>query len=269
MRINFLGTGTSVGVPFLGCPCDVCQSENPKNKRYRSSIFVDFDKNSTKTPELIRGLLVDSSPELRLQMLRLGPRHLEGIFYTHDHGDHVNGIDDLRPYNFIQKEELPIFGDDYTIKEIKTRFHYAFTNITTLEGGSPPRLKPNIVSSGEDFLVKEQKFTPISIHHGKRKILGLRVKNFAYLTDCSFIPDQSRALLKDLDVLVVSALRHTPHPNHFTVEQAIAEIEQIGPRRAFITHISHDLEHEAVNSELSKISSCQIQLAYDGLSIEI
>ena len=193
---------------------------------------------------------------------------MDGVFYTHEDSDHINGIDDLRSFNFNQDGAIPIFGDAKTIDSLSTRFAYAFTGKTGLENGSPPRLIPNIIEAGKVFEVANQAITPITIHHGKREILGLRIKNLAYLTDCSFIPDESRQYLTGLDTLIISALRITPHPNHLTVEQAIQEIQKIGPRRAFITHISHSLEHEEMNRELAKISSCQIELAYDGLSIE-
>ena len=264
MILNFLGTGTSVGVPFLGCDCAVCKSDNPKNKRYRSSVFIDFDR-STSPP---RGLLVDTATELRLQMIRLGFRQVEGVFYTHEDADHVSGIDDLRPFNFNQNNPIPIFGDLKTLSSIKTRFAYAFGSESTLENGSPPRLEPKEIFPGQSFDVAGEMITPISIHHGRQEILGLRIKNLAYLTDCSSIPDCSRDYLSDLDTLIISGLRQTPHPNHLTVDQAVEEILKVKPKRAFITHISHSLEHKQMNMELAKIASCQIQLAYDGLAIE-
>jgi len=265
MVLNFLGTGTSVGIPYLGCSCAVCLSNNPKNRRFRSSVFIDFEDQGEFLP---RGFLVDTSPELRLQMLRLGYRRLEGVFYTHDDSDHINGIDDLRPFNFSQDAALPIYGDARTLDSIAARFGYAFSGVVGLENGSPPRLIPNLVQAGESFDIGGYPITPILIHHGKREILGLRVKNLAYLTDCSFIPDESRELLEGLDTLIISALRLTPHPNHLTVAQAVEEIKKINPRRAFITHISHNLEHEEMNEELAKITTCQIELAYDGLALE-
>jgi len=265
VNISFLGTGTSVGVPFLGCPCLVCHSTNPKNKRLRTSAFIEFDGLHE---DLHRGLLIDSSPDLRQQMFCLGLRYLEGIFYTHPHADHVNGLDDLRPFNFRQKAALECFADRQTALDIQSRFPYAFGNLSSADGGSPPRLNIREVTPGGKFKVGGVDITPISIFHGSRTILGLRIKNLAYLTDCSAIPAESMDLLRGLDVMVISALRHTSHPNHLTIREAVTTIESLAPKQAFITHIAHDLEHEETNELLKQISSCQITLAYDGLSLD-
>ena len=263
MKIHLLGTGTSVGVPLFGCNCTVCSSADVKNKRLRSSAFIDLDND-----EVPRGLLIDTSPDLRQQMLRLGTRKLEAVFYTHFHADHVNGIDDLRPFNFVQREHIPVFSDEFAAKQLRNSFSYAFTSASTLEGGTPPRLESKVIRGGEPFEVAGVSLLPIAIEHGRQQILGVRIKDVAYLTDCSSIPDESIAHLQGLELLVLSALRHRPHPNHLTVQAAVEWVEKLKPKWTLLTHISHELEHEATNKLLKELSSRNISLAYDGLSVE-
>jgi len=253
MEITFLGTGTSHGVPQIGCKCEVCTSKFHKNKRTRSSILI---KNNSQS------ILVDTSTDFRFQAIKNKIEKIDAILYTHFHADHVHGIDDLRMFNEIQGGALPIYGNNLTIKMLKEMFPYIFCGAIQL-GGGMPSLSPYVTE--EEFEISGLKILPIKAFHGKLEISGYRINDFAYLTDCSFIPDESMEKLHDLKLLVLGALRYRKHPTHFTLDEACEIIAKLRPEKAYLTHIAHDLEHRKVNQELPK----NIKLAFDGMKLEV
>jgi phosphoribosyl 1,2-cyclic phosphate phosphodiesterase len=251
LKMTFLGTGTSHGVPVIGCDCRVCRSEDQRNKRMRASVLIEHDGHR---------YLVDTGQEFRLQALRAGIDSLDAVFYTHDHADHLYGIDDLRALTFGKK--LPVYGAEDTIDQIRHRFAYIFES--DLPGGGVPSLDLRIMPR-EPLVLDGLTVTPVPIYHGRRIIYGYRFGSIAYLTDCSGIPESSYELLRDLDVLVVGALRWRSHPTHYSVPEAIAAIERIRPRQAYLTHMCHILEHEELDRQLPE----NISPAYDGLIVTV
>jgi phosphoribosyl 1,2-cyclic phosphate phosphodiesterase len=252
MRITFLGTGTSHGVPALGCGCAVCRSKNKKNKRSRASLLVETGG---------RTILIDTAPDLRLQALREGIRTIDAVLYTHTHADHLHGIDDLRA--FSHEKPIPVYGAPRALAEIRQRFSYIFEPPAQQAGGIP-RLVLNPVDGG-GFFACGVPVSAIAIKHGEADIYGYRIGDMAYLTDCSRIPESSRALLDGLELLIIDALRHAPHPTHFSIAQALEEIRRIGPRKAILTHFSHEVEHRAIKKELPP----GVAPSYDGLSLRL
>ncbi len=251
---TFLGTGTSVGVPMLGCDCPVCQSPNPKNNRYRSSVVVT-------TPD--GTILIDSTPELRLQLVRAGVKLVHATLYTHYHVDHLFGLDDLRIFPMILNRPLPIYCTAETEEVIRKAFSYAFLPGTEdLPVGWLPRLDFHRIDDSP-FEVLGEIVTPVPLKHGRFDVYGFRIGRVAYCTDVSSIPDPSWQLLEDLDVLILGALRPgKPHPSHFSLEQALDAIERIKPRQAYLTHMSHGMDYDAVSPTLPS----NVALGYDGLS---
>jgi phosphoribosyl 1,2-cyclic phosphate phosphodiesterase len=253
MRITVLGSGTSSGVPTIGCRCEVCRSTDPRDKRLRPSVLLQYDG---------RNVLVDTTPDFREQVLRAGLERLDAILYTHAHADHILGLDDVRPFNFFQKSSIPLYATEETFAIIRRVFAYAFA-----EGeseSSRPRLELHTLD-GAPFPLFGRMCIPVRLAHGKGECFGFRFGRAAYLTDHSAIPEASMALLQDLDVLFLDALRRRPHPTHTTLEQAVALVEELRPRRAFLTHMCHDLGHAQTEAELPP----HIRLAYDGLVIEV
>jgi phosphoribosyl 1,2-cyclic phosphate phosphodiesterase len=252
-KITVLGSGTSVGVPTIGCHCDVCTSKDSRDKRLRPSILVSYED---------RNVLIDTTPDLRTQALRARIDRLDAVIFTHSHADHLMGLDDVRPFNFRQKGQIPIFAAPDTMAAIQRCFQYIF------DGGKRETNVPKLdarVLNGAPFDVFGMEFRPIPVLHGTQTIYGFRFGGAAYLTDHSEIPAASMALLHDLDVLFLDALRYKPHPTHSTVERSIRTVEQLAPHRAYFTHICHDLGHERAESMLPQ----PIRLAYDGLEIEV
>lgn len=252
-RVTFLGTGTSHGVPMIGCDCATCTSRDPRDQRLRPSLLVEVPSGGQ--------LLVDASPDLRAQALRHDVRRVDGILFTHAHADHVMGLDETRRFSAIQGSAIPCYGSPDTIDEIRRVFAYAFRD--GHEGGGVPRLE--LVGVRGPFEAGGWPIVPVPILHGALPIYGYRIGRLAYLTDCSEIPDASWPLLEGVGTLVVDALRQRPHPTHFNVEQALAAIARVGPARALLTHISHDLGHEATSRRLP----AGVELAYDGLMLEV
>lgn len=255
MEVIFLGTGTSHGVPMIGCNCKSCISENLYNKRKRSSVFIKVKTNEKKVC-----LLIDTPQELRLQLLENKIDKFDGILYTHPHADHLLGFDDIRAINRTTDKQIPCFGNEYTIKEIKRVFPYIDNAIQ--KGGGLPEVIFNIID--KKFLFQGLNIYPLSVKHGKLNILGYRIKDFAYITDCSLIPESTFSLLSDLKVLVLGVLRHKKHTTHMNIEKALQVIKKLNVHRVYFTHLSHDLEHKVTN----KILPDHINLAYDGLSIK-
>jgi phosphoribosyl 1,2-cyclic phosphate phosphodiesterase len=266
-KLTFLGTGTSMGVPSLGCACPVCTSADPHDRRLRPSVLLtwhDDEAISGAERDLLRAVVIDTGPDFRAQALHANLKRLDAVFYTHGHADHILGMDDLRPLSFTASREggpIPLYAAPATVAILEKIFDYTLSPNATYVNRARVTLEPladrNPVH-GVDFL-------RIPVKHGQQEIDGFRFGNAAYLTDVSAIPEESFALLEGVDVLVLSALRHTPHPSHATVEQALAWAQRIGARQTWFTHIAHDLGHAETNAKLLS----NAQLAYDGLSVPV
>lgn len=252
MKIKVLGCATSTGVPIVGCSCDVCTSDNPKNKRSRCSVLVQING---------KNILIDTSTDLRMQALTNDFTKIDAVLYTHSHADHTHGIDDLRVFNFINNMEISCFSNEKTLANLRNNFAYIFNSDLTT--GSRPKL--SFVEVNGEFKFEGIKILPVDIYHSNWIILGYKIGSFAYLTDCSGIPDYSVDALKNLDVLVIGALRYNPHHAHLTVDEAVELIESLNPKRAILTHMGHELEYEKLNNELPDY----IEPAYDGMEIEL
>jgi phosphoribosyl 1,2-cyclic phosphate phosphodiesterase len=252
LKITVLGSGTSSGVPTIGCTCDVCHSTDPRDKRLRPSILIQSGSLN---------IVIDSTPDFRAQVLRAGIDHLDALVYTHGHADHIFGLDDVRPFNFRQKAPIPIYAHEATFQVIRRVFDYVFDN--RQRNTTVPKLDVHIVGE-EDFDVCGVRFEPIPLMHGEQLIHGYRIGDVAYLTDHSAIPEASLERLEGLDVLFLDALRHKHHPTHSTVEQSVAIALALGAKRTYFTHMCHDVPHAATEATLPG----GIFLAYDGLTIE-
>jgi phosphoribosyl 1,2-cyclic phosphate phosphodiesterase len=258
LKITVLGSGTSVGVPMIGCHCAVCRSEDPRDQRLRPSIHIRYGDRGGQD----RGVLIDTTPDFRYQALRAQIERVDAILFTHSHADHVMGLDDVRPFNFRQGGVIPVHGSQETIGAIRRSFPYIFDEGAT--ESSRPRLTTHIFDTAP-FDLFGVEFRPIRLRHGKGTVYGFRFGRAAYLTDHSDIPEESMELLCGLDVLFLDALRHRPHPTHSTVERSLDSVQKLGPRRAFFTHICHDLGHARTEESLPP----HVRLAYDGLEIEV
>jgi phosphoribosyl 1,2-cyclic phosphate phosphodiesterase len=256
LKVTVLGSGTSMGVPTLGCPCRVCHSNDPHDKRLRPSLLISRGGQN---------VVIDTTPDFRQQALRVGLDRLDAILLTHGHADHILGFDDIRPFNIRQRSALPVYSNEETFRTIRRVFTYVFDDKPTLS--TVPSVTLNTIDSPRKFLGVP--FIPVPLLHGEMEVLGFRFGRAAYLTDFSKIPDSSMSLLEGLDELVLDALRDIPHPMHQTVEQALAIIQQLKPRRAWFTHIAHDLPHAETNERLVKMGFPHVQLAYDGLEFDV
>ena len=259
--LTFLGTGTSMGVPTLGCDCAVCRSAvtpppkgDPRNRRTRPSVHIGWNGH---------GVLIDTGPDFHHQAIRENIRRIDAVFYTHPHADHILGMDDLRPLTFYLAEPLPLFADDTTASAIERVFDYTFRPPT--RGTTIARVRIHrFASTEEEIELFGAGFRRIPVNHGKLSISGYRFGSAAYLTDMSSIPEASAAQLQDLDILILDALRHDPHPTHSNVENSVRIVEQLKPKRAFFTHMGHDLDHAATDALLPP----HVRLAYDGLKLD-
>jgi phosphoribosyl 1,2-cyclic phosphate phosphodiesterase len=252
MKVTFLGTGTSLGVPVVGCACPTCTSSDPRNRRTRTSAALSLGG---------RSVLIDTSPDLRAQALARRIDRVDAVLYTHAHADHVLGLDDLRIYGFRQGEQIPLYGSPQTLESLQRTFWYAFDPNPTV--ATRPQVR--VVPVEGKFDLWGQAVEMIPVYHERALIHGFRLGSFAYVTDASRIPDDSSRRLEGLDVLVLNALRRRPHPAHFTLEQAVDEARRLGARLTYLTHLSDDIEHASIEASLP----ASVRLAYDGLSFEI
>jgi phosphoribosyl 1,2-cyclic phosphate phosphodiesterase len=252
LQLTVLGSGTSMGVPTLGCHCAVCDSTDPHDKRTRPSVLLQYGGHN---------LVIDTTPDFRFQAMREKIDRLDAVLYTHAHADHILGLDDIRPYNLKQRGVVPVYAAESTQETLRRQFAYVFDDAPT-ESSVPAIAMHTIVGPFDLFGLR---VTPVPAQHGPQPVLGFRFGKAAYLTDFSAVPESSKALLHGLDDFILDALRYTPHPMHSNVEQSLALVRELQPKRAWFTHICHDLGHVEANAKLPKGA----QLAYDGLKFEV
>jgi phosphoribosyl 1,2-cyclic phosphate phosphodiesterase len=255
--LTVLGCGTSTGVPVIGCACVVCRSRHPRNHRLRASVWFQAQGKS---------ILVDTSADFRQQALRAKIPGLDAILFTHPHADHVHGIDDVRAYNFLQKASIPAFGNEWTCTDLRSKFSYVFSPgaLKTVEGGGIPQVNLQQFDATVASLdVAGVKVVPIALEHGSKQSVGYRIDSVAYVTDCSYIPPSSLDRLRDLSVLVLDCVRMAPHKTHFNLDRALETVEQVKPRRTYLTHLNHEFDYPKWQKRLPK----GVALAYDGLKI--
>lgn len=251
LSVTVLGSGTSTGVPTLGCDCPVCTSSHPRNSRTRCSLLLHHREHN---------ILIDTSTDLRQQALREGIGHIEAVLYTHAHADHVNGIDDLRAFSMKNGGAIPIHGNADTIHSIRRAFRYIFDD--EVASGYRPNLESHVIDGPLNLFGLA--IQPVPLLHGRNACLGYRIGPFAYLTDCHAIPENSKSLLTDLDTVIIDGLRFRPHNTHFNIPGAIAAMRELGARRIILTHLNHDVDHERHSRELPP----DAELAYDGMQLE-
>ena len=254
LRITFLGTGTSQGIPIIGSTHPVCKSEDPRDKRLRVSLLIEFEGAN---------YVIDCGPDFRQQMLTHNVNHLEALLFTHEHADHTAGLDDIRPF-FFRQGDIPVYAHQRVIGELKKRFEYIFKTENRYPGA--PAVALFEVINNQPFIINNLQVEPINVMHGKLQVFGYRFGSFAYLTDVKTIAAEEKQKLRDLDVLVVNALREEPHYSHFNLEEALAFVAEIKPKQTYFTHISHLLGFHA---EVEKQLPDNIHLAYDGLQLEL
>jgi phosphoribosyl 1,2-cyclic phosphate phosphodiesterase len=255
MKVTFLGTGTSVGVPSVGCECETCLSKDPRDQRLRASVMVE-DGGHT--------VIIDASIDFRQQALRVGLKRVDAILFTHAHADHCFGLDDARPLMF-RNGAIPVYASDETWKGLRRVYAYAFDSSSP--GGDVPRGVPRILPHvlDGDFDLFGLPVQPLTVIHGELPVTAFRIGGFAYITDCNLIPEETLMALTDLDALVIDALRIKRHPTHLALDQALEYIGRLGPRRAWLTHISHDIRHEATSKKLPP----GVEIAFDGLTLVV
>lgn len=253
MNITFLGTGTSQGVPVIGCTCEVCTSLDFRDKRLRSSIQVEVSNQS---------FVIDTGPDFRQQMLRERVKRIDAILFTHAHRDHTAGLDDVRAYNFMQRMDMPVYGRQPVLDQLKIEYAYAF-----VKDSYPgiPRLLLNLINE-DPFVINGVQVIPLPVMHLKLPVLGFRFENFSYITDANYIPDDTIEKLKGTEVLVLNALQREPHISHFNLKEALHMIERIAPKTTFLTHISHKL---GTHADVSKELPANVMLAYDGMQLTL
>ena len=257
MKLTFLGTGTSFGVPQIGCGCPVCRSADPRDKRTRSGAVVETASST---------ILIDTPPELRVQLLRAGLSHIDAVFYTHEHADHINGIDDLRIFSVRRHEPLPVYGPAETLARVRASFNYIFDDaVRPYEGTSKPSLALHPLEANGAIRVAGVEVLPLAFQHGHLRVFGYRFGNLAYLTDVKAIGEREREQLHGLDVLVLNALWWRPHPTHMSIPEAIETARALGARQTYLTHLTHETGH----ADLAERLPPGIQPAYDGLTVEV
>jgi phosphoribosyl 1,2-cyclic phosphate phosphodiesterase len=252
LRVTMLGSGTSTGVPVIGCPCPVCRSDNPRNKRWRTGLKLEMPAGV---------VLVDTPTDLRAQALRFGLPRVDAVLFTHSHADHVFGLDDVRIFNFRQRAAIPCYGSEPTLQNIRRTFAYVFE--ATQEGGGKPQL--DLIPVREPFDLLGLRVVPVPVWHGETEVFGYRIGRFAYVTDCNLIPETSFRLLDGVEILILDALRYRPHSTHFSVEEAMEAAAQIGARRTILTHLTHDVDYDAPQVPLAP----GVEFGYDGLAFDV
>jgi phosphoribosyl 1,2-cyclic phosphate phosphodiesterase len=250
MRITFLGTGTSVGVPSVGCQCATCLSDDPRDNRLRTSVLIEHDGQN---------ILIDASTDFRQQALRIGLDRLAAVLFTHSHADHCFGLDDTRPIMF-RHGAIPVYATELTWQGLRRIYAYAFEPATY---PGVPRIEPHRIDGAFELLGLEVE--PLTVMHGQLAVTAFRIGGFAYVTDCNLIPDEACERLTGLDLLVIDALRFKKHPTHMTLDQSLGYIERLRPHRALLTHISHDIKHAETSGHLPE----NVEIAYDGLEVEV
>jgi len=271
LELLFLGTGTSAGVPMIGCNCEVCTSTDPRDTRSRASALVRWtDPNDGDAPP--RQVLIDTAPEMRQQVIRHDIQHIDGVFYTHTHADHIFGLDDLRRFNAVMDKSIDVWAEPSALESLRRMFVYIFEPARNVNKSFVATLLAHAIEPGESVELHGATWSAVRLLHGRLPILGFRVdlgegasrQSLAYCTDISTLPPESYPQLEGLDVLVVDALRYRHHPTHMTVEQALALIEQLRPRRAYLTHIAHDIRHADLEANLPE----HVFLSFDGLTVK-
>ncbi|MEO8089484.1 MAG: MBL fold metallo-hydrolase [Gemmatimonadales bacterium] len=257
MRLTFLGTGTSFGVPQIGCDCAVCRSTDPRDKRNRSGAILETAGST---------ILIDTPPELRLQLLAGGFSRIDAVVYTHEHADHVNGIDDLRIFSVRQRGPLPIYGPAETLDRVRASFNYIFDDaVRPYEGTSKPRLSLHPTEPGRPVVMAGVEVLPLAFQHGHLRVFGYRFGNLAYITDVKAIPETAFDQLRGLDVLVLNALWWRPHPTHLSISEAVDTARALGARRTYLTHLTHETGHAELEARLP----AGVFPAHDGLTVEV
>jgi phosphoribosyl 1,2-cyclic phosphate phosphodiesterase len=263
MRVTVLGSGTSHGVPSIGCDCAVCRSADPRDKRTRPSIWIEIEGEAPSPfAAQVRSILVDTSTDLRIQALACNVRRVDAILFTHSHADHVFGLDDVRRYNQMQRTAIACYADEETLGSLRRMFSYVF-DPPRQTGGGIPQLSPFRIAG--PFTLGGVEIVPVPLFHGRLPVLGFRIGTFAYLTDCNRIPDESWTLLEGTRTVILDALRDRPHSTHFSVSEAVDVVARLGAQHAYFTHICHELAHAESNARLP----AGVQLAYDGLVLDI
>jgi phosphoribosyl 1,2-cyclic phosphate phosphodiesterase len=257
MRLTFLGTGTSFGVPQIGCDCAVCRSTDPRDKRTRSGAVLEVGGST---------ILIDTPPELRLQLIAAGFSRIDAVVYTHEHADHINGIDDLRIFSVRRRQPLPIYGPSETLERLRASFNYIFDDaVRPYEGTSKPSLTLNETQPDRMMTIAGAEVLPLAFQHGHLRVFGYRFGDLAYITDVKAIPEVERERLRGLDVLVLNALWWRPHPTHLSISEAIETARALGARRTYLTHLTHETGHSELEAQLP----AGILPAYDGLTVEV
>ncbi|MGZ4090148.1 MAG: MBL fold metallo-hydrolase [Bacteroidia bacterium] len=253
IKVTFLGTGTSQGVPVIACGCAVCTSNNPKDKRLRTSVLIETSKTR---------IVIDSGPDFRQQLLREKVKHLHGVVFTHEHKDHIAGLDEIRAFNYFDKVKMPVYASERVQKALHREFAYIFS-----EEKYPGIPEVEMITIDNDpFYAGDILLEPLNVLHYKLPVKGFKINKFAYITDANFIPEEEIKKLEDLDVLVLNTLRREPHVSHFTFYEAIELVKKLKPRKAYFLHISHQL---GLHDEVSRELPTNIELAFDGLQLII
>jgi phosphoribosyl 1,2-cyclic phosphate phosphodiesterase len=254
MKITFLGTGTSQGVPMIGCECEVCRSDDPKDKRLRTSVLISYGG---------KNVVIDTGPDFRQQMLRENVRQLEAVVFTHEHKDHIAGMDDIRAYNYLQQRDMDIYATEHVQEALKRDFFYVFSNS---KYPGIPKAQLHTLHHGVSFNLMGLDFLPFEVMHLLLPITGFRIGDFTYITDANFISEEAKQYIRGSKVIVLNALRKEKHVSHFTLDEAVALMKEFAPQRGYFVHMSHQIgKHEDVNKMLPSF----IRLAYDGLTVEV